>query len=260
MKLTIRPERPEDYREVEALTREAFWGVFHPTCDEHYLVHKLRSSRDFVPALDMVAESEGRIVGHILYTKACVTDAAGLDHEVLTFGPLSVLPAYWKRGIGTALMRATIEQAGKLGFRGIVIVGHPDYYCRVGFRPAGAFGIVTEQGNAHDAFMALPLFPGALDGIAGVYRESPDFEMDEAAVKAFDSTFPPKAPADMVPIDTLLKRLTPPARRAIETLNLPALSWLSRFSAREIRALEGVDDAAMEQINAVLREQGMPEK
>lgn len=94
MKLTIRPERPEDYREVEALTREAFWGVFHPTCDEHYLVHKLRSSRDFVPALDMVAESEGRIVGHILYTKACVTDAAGLDHEVLTFGPLSVLPAY----------------------------------------------------------------------------------------------------------------------------------------------------------------------
>lgn len=53
-------------------------------------------------------------------------------------------------------------------------------------------------------------FPGALDGIAGVYRESPDFEMDEAAVKAFDSTFPPKAPADMVPIDALLKRLTPP--------------------------------------------------
>lgn len=84
--------------------------------------------------------------------------------------------------------------------------------------------------------------------------------MDEAAVKAFDSTFPPKAPADMVPIDALLKRLTPPARRAIETLNLSALSWLSRFSAREIRALEGVDDAAMEQINAVLREQGMPEK
>ena len=56
MKLTIRLERPEDYREVEALTREAFWGVFHPTCDEHYLVHKLRNSRDFVPALDMVAE------------------------------------------------------------------------------------------------------------------------------------------------------------------------------------------------------------
>ena len=62
MKLTIRLERPEDYREVEALTREAFWGVFHPTCDEHYLVHKLRNSRDFVPALDMVAESDGRIV------------------------------------------------------------------------------------------------------------------------------------------------------------------------------------------------------
>ena len=44
MKLTIRLERPEDYREVEALTREAFWGVFHPTCDEHYLVHKPRAT------------------------------------------------------------------------------------------------------------------------------------------------------------------------------------------------------------------------
>ena len=256
MKLTIRLERPEDYREVEALTREAFWGVFHPTCDEHYLVHKLRNSRDFVPALDMVAESDGRIVGHILYTKARVTDAAGRENEVLTFGPLSVLPAYWKRGIGTALMRATIDRARELGYRGIVIFGHPDYYCRVGFRPAGEFGIVTGQGDAYDAFMALPLYPGALDGIAGVYRESPDFEMDEAAAKAF----PPKAPADMAPIDTLLKRLAPPARRAIETLKLPALNWLSRFSGREIRALEGMDDAAMEQINAALREQGMPEK
>lgn len=146
MKLTIRLERPEDYREVEALTREAFWGVFHPTCDEHYLVHKLRNSRDFVPALDMVAESDGRIVGHILYTKARVTDAAGRENEVLTFGPLSVLPAYWKRGIGTALMRATIDRARELGYRGIVIFGHPDYYCRVGFRPAGEFGIVTGQG------------------------------------------------------------------------------------------------------------------
>ena len=138
--------------------------------------------------------------------------------------------------------------------------GHPDYYCRVGFRPAGEFGIVTGQGDAYDAFMALPLYPGALDGIAGVYRESPDFEMDEAAAKAFDNTFPPKAPADMAPIDTLLKRLAPPARRAIETLKLPALNWLSRFSGREIRALEGMDDAAMEPINAALREQGMPEK
>ena len=260
MKLTIRLERPEDYREVEALTREAFWGVFHPTCDEHYLVHKLRNSRDFVPALDMVAESDGRIVGHILYTKARVTDAAGRENEVLTFGPLSVLPAYWKRGIGTALMRATIDRARELGYRGIVIFGHPDYYCRVGFRPAGEFGIVTGQGDAYDAFMALPLYPGALDGIAGVYRASSDFEMDEAAAKAFDNTFPPKAPADMAPIDTLLKRLAPPARRAIETLKLPALNWLSRFSGREIRALEGMDDAAMEQINAALREQGMPEK
>jgi GNAT superfamily N-acetyltransferase len=72
MNLTLRLETPSDYRAVEELTREAFWGYTSPTCDEHYLVHLLRQSPAFVPELDYVAEANGRLVGNIIYTKAKV--------------------------------------------------------------------------------------------------------------------------------------------------------------------------------------------
>ena len=66
----IRPETEKDYRAVEEMTREAFWNVYKPGADEHYLVHAMRSHPDFIPALAFVAELDGRIVGNIMYTKA----------------------------------------------------------------------------------------------------------------------------------------------------------------------------------------------
>ena len=68
--ILIRREMPGDYREVENLTREAFWNVYRPGCDEHYIVHILRNHEDFIPELDLVMEKEGRIIGHILYMRA----------------------------------------------------------------------------------------------------------------------------------------------------------------------------------------------
>ena len=68
--ILIRREMPGDYREVENLTREAFWNVYRPGCDEHYIVHILRNHEDFIPELDLVMEKEGRIISHILYMRA----------------------------------------------------------------------------------------------------------------------------------------------------------------------------------------------
>ena len=59
---TIRNETPADYRAVEELTRLAFWNVNMPGCDEHYLVHIMRSHPDFIPELDFVIEEDGKIV------------------------------------------------------------------------------------------------------------------------------------------------------------------------------------------------------
>ena len=66
----IRLEQPKDYREVENLTREAFWNVYRPGCTEHYVLNQYRTSPDFIPELDFVMETEGRIMGHIMFSKA----------------------------------------------------------------------------------------------------------------------------------------------------------------------------------------------
>jgi len=106
MDLTFRLEVPGDYYTVEELTREAFWGFRGERliCDEHLLVHKLRFADAFVPELDYIVETGGKIVGHIIYTKSRIESEDGKKHETLTFGPLSVLPEYQNKGIGKALM------------------------------------------------------------------------------------------------------------------------------------------------------------
>ncbi len=102
MNLTTRLERPADYCIVKELTREAFWentecGV---TVDEHLLVHKLRKLHIFVPDLDYVAEIDGRIVGSVMYSKPKIVAGGSQEYEVLTFGPLSILPEYQNQGVG----------------------------------------------------------------------------------------------------------------------------------------------------------------
>ena len=96
MTITLRREEPADHRAVEVLTREAFWGMDGPRCDEHLLVHRLRTATCFVPELDVVAEVDGVVVGNVMYSRAAVVGADG-PREVLTFGPLSVLPAHQGR-------------------------------------------------------------------------------------------------------------------------------------------------------------------
>jgi predicted N-acetyltransferase YhbS len=257
MNITLRLERPEDYRAVEELTRETFWRTVRGFCDEHLLVHRLRKVPVFVPELDFVAEMNGRIVGNIMYTRARIEDTSGEAHEVLTFGPLSVLPEYQNRGIGKALMRHTFEEARKLGWHAIVIFGHPDYYPRIGFRRASEFGITTADGKNFDAFMALPLYEGALDGIQGRFYIDPVFEnLDENDVLEFDKGFPPKERYAPVPVGVLLGRLDAGTVKAIEGLGCTYLDELTHRSEREIMSGAGIDEKAADIIRQVMQEHG----
>ncbi|MGE5580769.1 MAG: GNAT family N-acetyltransferase [Bacillota bacterium] len=259
--IRLRLEEPADYRVVEELTREAFWGMSRPGCDEHLLVHKLRKAPAFVPELDFVAEVDGKIVGNIMYSKAKVVDDSGAEHEVLTFGPISVLPEYQYKGIGQALLRHTIAEARRLGYRAILFFGHPDYYPRVGFRRASEFNILTATGRSFDAFMAMPLFDGALDGITGRFHEDPVFnDLDPEEVEGFDKGFPPKEKPDLVSIDVLLEQLEAPAQAAIRDHGIKVLAWFNRFSGREIASWPGIDETAIAVINKTLQEHGLPSK
>lgn len=192
MKLKLRRENEGDYRVAEELTREAFWNIHVPGCNEHFLLHNLRKSADFIPELDYVAVADGELAGNIVYSKAAVIDATGARHAVITFGPVSVLPSFQKRGVGSALIRHTLKIAEETGFAAVLIYGDPRYYRRFGFRCAEKYDICASDGKFSAALMALLLKPGALDAISGRFEESPEFEIDESAFAAFDATFPAK--------------------------------------------------------------------
>ena len=169
-KATIRREKKSEWKTVEQITYRAFRDA-PPTGsgddgNEALLARKLRSCASFVPELDYVAELDGSVIGNIMYARSKVVGDSG-EWETLTFGPVSVLPKYQHDGVGGALIRKTLESARDLGYRAVLIFGHESYYPRFGFKPASEFGITTADGKNFPAFMALPLYDGALDGIRG---------------------------------------------------------------------------------------------
>lgn len=192
MAILVRLEEEGDYKAVEHLTREAFWDLYKPGCDEHLLVHKLRKVPAFVKELSLVALDNGQIVGNIMYSKAKIVNEVHQEFEVLCMGPIGVLPAYQGKGIGAALMDRSIEKARALGFKAVVIFGNPGYYHRFGYRNAAEYGIQTSSGENFDPFMVLELFSGALEGISGKFYEDQVFKIDEAELEMFEKEFPYK--------------------------------------------------------------------
>lgn len=190
--LAIRLETSADFREVEHITREAFWNHHVPGCDEHYLAHILRKQSCFLPELDFVAELDGRLVGNIMYTRAIVRGDDQHDYPTLTFGPLSVLPEHQGVGIGGALVRHSLEAARGLKFPAVLIYGDTAYYCRFGFAPAERYRIGTRYHTYADALQAIELIPGALSGKPGLFIEDPAFEINEAKAEKFNRHFSPK--------------------------------------------------------------------
>ncbi len=192
MELIIRLEEPKDHRIVEEMTREAFWNLHVPGCDEHLLAHQLRKCAAFVPELDFVAVSGGDIVGNIMYCRAKVVTDGGMSRDVLTFGPVSVWPHLQRKGVGSALITHSLKAAAELGFASVLIYGDPAYYRRFGFTGAKAFGIRTAEGSFHPALMARELVSGALSGVSGRFYEGEGYQVDQRALEAFDRTFPHK--------------------------------------------------------------------
>jgi len=189
--ITIRNEKEADYRVVEEITRRAFWNLYAPGCSEHYLVHVMRSHKDFLPELDFVIEVDGQIIGNIMYTKAKLVDEAGEEKEILTFGPVCILPEYQRKGYGKKLMEYSFEKAAALGYDVIVIFGHPGNYVGVGFKSCKKYNVCLENGIYPTAMLVKEVKPGALDGRKWVYYSSPVYEIDEKEAERFDEGFEP---------------------------------------------------------------------
>lgn len=188
-RITIRNETEADYKTVEEITRKAFWNLYIPGCIEHYLVHVMRPHKDFIPELDLVIERNQKVVGNIMYTKAKLVDESGYEKEILTFGPVSILPEYQRKGYGKELMEYSFRIAIELGYDTIVIFGDPNNYISRGFKSCKKYNVCLENGTFPTAMMVKELKAGALDGRKWVYRDSPVFDVDEQEAQLFDGQF-----------------------------------------------------------------------
>ena len=189
--IKIRNEKETDFRKVEEITRRAFWNLHGPGCVEHYLVHIMRSHKDFLPELDFVIEADDQIIGNIMYTKAKLVDESGEEKEILTFGPVCILPEYQRKRYGKELMEYSFEKAAALGYDVIVIFGHPGNYVGVGFKSCKKYNVCLENGIYPTAMLVKEVKPGALDGRKWVYYSSPVYEIDEKEAERFDEGFEP---------------------------------------------------------------------
>jgi predicted N-acetyltransferase YhbS len=202
MDVFIRRTTENYFSQTEHITREAFWNLYKPGCDEHLVLHNLRKSRSYISNLDLVAVAGNEVIGHIISTKAKVIDLHDNAHEVLCAGPFSVLPEFQKQGIGSKLMNKTIEVARELGYAGIILFGNPDYYHRFGFRNAAEYNITTKDAQNFEPFMALKLQNKGLTNVNGRFFEADEFETDPDELTEFEKQFPYK---EKLVTDTQLK-------------------------------------------------------
>ncbi len=189
--IIIRNEKKEDWEIVERITRQAFYNLYVPGCVEHYLVHIMREHEDFIPELDFVLELDGQVIGNIMYTKAKLTDENGTEKEILTFGPVSIHPAYQRMGYGKILMEHSFQAAIQLGYDTIVIFGSPANYVSRGFKCCKKYNVCIENGKYPAAMMVKELIPHILDGHKWLYQDSPVMAISEEEAERYDDTLEP---------------------------------------------------------------------
>jgi len=167
--ITIRPETTEDYDAIREVNALAFGREV-----EARLVEALRGLPEFIPELSLVAVEGSRVVGHILFSPVVIETKEG-PVPALTLAPMAVRPELQNKGIGSELVRDGLERCRSLRHRIVVVIGHPKYYPRFGFSPARAQGLEAPFPVPNEAFLALELVPGALEGITGVVKYPPPF-------------------------------------------------------------------------------------
>jgi putative acetyltransferase len=165
--IEVRREQPGDEAAITHVNDKAFGQP-----DESRIVDAIRKAGHATIAL--VAIDAGKIVGHILFSPVAI-ESPGPAIAALGLGPMAVLPEFQRRGIGSMLVQAGLKECARTGCQTVVVVGHPEFYPRFGFRPAHMFGLKCEFTVPDDVFMVVELISGALSGRHGMVRYRPEF-------------------------------------------------------------------------------------
>jgi len=159
--MLIRSEQEKDRTAVHAVNVSAF-----DTPLEANLADALRVRAD--PIVSLVAEDNGAILGHIIFSPVSLSGHPAL--RIMGLAPMAVAPVHQRKGIGSALVRAGLEQCKQLGFGAVVVLGHPAYYPRFGFTSSTRFGIGCEYDVPEEVFMVVELHAGFLRGRSGTIK------------------------------------------------------------------------------------------
>lgn len=170
--MLIRKEEPKDYEIVYSLVKEAFDSAEHSDGNEQDLVKALRKGEAYIPDLSLVAEIDGKIVGHIMFTRAKIG-----GNMVLVLAPLSVLPEYQRKGIGISLMKEGHKIADELGYGYSIVLGSQRYYPKAGYLPASKFGIEPPFDVPDENFMAYRIKED-VSHIHGIVKYAKEFGID----------------------------------------------------------------------------------
>ncbi|HEX6473568.1 MAG TPA: N-acetyltransferase [Candidatus Limnocylindria bacterium] len=169
--LLIRPERTGEEATLRQINDAAFGGP-----REGGIVDAIRGSDRWIDGGSLVAEGDdGRPVGHLLLSEGDLVAADGARRRIWMIGPVAVLPALQRQGIGSSLMNAAIRFATERGQPVLCLLGHADYYPRFGFEPARGIGIEPPEAWADENWLALRL-PAWTPTIRGTARFPTAFE------------------------------------------------------------------------------------
>ena len=166
---TVRQEREAEFPAIYELIRTAFATAEVSDGDEQDFANRLRIHGNYIPELALVAECQGKLIGHILLTRMYVIQEDGNKFESLLVAPLSVLLEYRDHGVGSALMKEGLRRGRELGYKAAFLCGDPEYYHRFGFKSIREFGLTNPEIPEPYA-MGYELVPGALDQVTGVVK------------------------------------------------------------------------------------------
>jgi predicted N-acetyltransferase YhbS len=175
MDIFIRQEVPVEYKATEEVVKRAFLNEEYSDKKEHILVNRIRKSEAFIPELSLVALNQDKdLVGHILLSKIKIVEGDNA-YDSLALAPVSVVPENQRKGIGSELINAALKKAKEIGFHSVIVLGHKDYYPKIGFKQASLWGIKAPFEVPNEVFMALELTENALKNVQGVVHYSTAF-------------------------------------------------------------------------------------
>lgn len=177
MGVLIRQEQTREYSTTEKVIKKAFLNEEYSDQTEHLLVNRIRASDAFIPELSLVAidqDKEGELIGQILLSKITIVGNEKVV-DSLALAPVSVIPEYQKKGIGSQLIRIALKKAKELGYHSVIVLGHKDYYPKFGFKPASSWNIEAPFDVPAEVFMALELTEHSLENVQGIVQYSNAF-------------------------------------------------------------------------------------